>query len=70
MFRFLLFLFLSFISITAYSQNINEAAARAELEKRGYDAERFKQEMIKKGVNPDAINTENPMDVALSLIHI
>jgi len=64
MFRFLLFLFLSFISITAYSQNINEAAARAELEKRGYDAERFKQEMIKKGVNPDAINTENPMDVA------
>jgi hypothetical protein len=35
-YRLLLFIFLSFISITAYSQNINEAAARAELEKRGY----------------------------------
>lgn len=64
MYRFLLFIFLSFISITAYSQNINEAAARAELEKRGLDADRFKQEMIKKGVNPDAINPENPADVA------
>ncbi len=64
MFRFLLFIFLSFISITAHSQNINEAAARAELEKRGYDAERFKQEMIKKGVNPDAVNPENPVELA------
>jgi protein involved in polysaccharide export with SLBB domain len=64
MYRFLLFIFLSFISITAYSQNINEAAARAELEKRGLDADRFKQEMIKKGVNPDAVNPENPADVA------
>lgn len=64
MFRILLFLLISFISASSYGQNINEAAARAELEKRGYDAERFKQEMIKKGVNPDAINPENPVDVA------
>ncbi|MFZ1455847.1 MAG: hypothetical protein WAT46_07385, partial [Saprospiraceae bacterium] len=64
MYRFLLFLFLSFISITAHSQNINEAAARAELEKRGYDAERFEQELIKKGVNPRTIDQNNPSEVA------
>lgn len=64
MFRFLLIIFIGFISISAYGQNINEAAARAELEKRGYNAERFKQEMLKKGVNPDAINPENPADLA------
>ena len=43
---------------------VNEAAVRSELEKRGYNADRFKEEMIKKGVNPDAINTDNPADVA------
>lgn len=64
MFRIILLLFFCIFSFFAFSQNINEAAARAELEKRGYDAERFKQEMIKKGVNPDAINPENPVDVA------
>ena len=63
-YRLILIIFLSTLSTLAYNQTINEAAARAELEKRGYDADRFKQEMIKKGVNPDNINTENPTEVA------
>ncbi len=42
---------------------MTESAARAELEKRGYDAERFEQEMIKKGVNPKVIDPNNPADV-------
>lgn len=63
-YRILLLFFISFVSIQGYAQNINEAAARAELEKRGYDADRFKQEMLKKGVNPDAIDPNNPADVA------
>jgi protein involved in polysaccharide export with SLBB domain len=64
MIRLLLFIFLSLASLTSFAQNINEAAAKAELEKRGYDVDRFKQEMIKKGVNSEAINPENPIDVA------
>jgi len=63
-YRLLLVFFIGFMSVTVYGQNINEAAARAELEKRGYDADRFKQEMLKKGVNPDAIDPNNPTDVA------
>ena len=62
LFIFILFLF-SGIS-TVYSQSVEEAAIRAEIEKRGYDAERFKAEMIKKGVNSEAINPDNPADVA------
>ncbi|MGB4958295.1 MAG: SLBB domain-containing protein [Saprospiraceae bacterium] len=63
-YRYILLIFLSCASVVSYSQSINEAAARAELEKRGYDADRFKQEMIKKGVNPEAIDPNNPVDVA------
>lgn len=62
--RLLLFIFISFISINSFGQVLNETNARAELEKRGYDADRFEQEMIKKGVNPKAIDTNNPADVA------
>lgn len=50
--------------LTSFSQSVEEAAIRAEIEKRGYDAERFRTEMIKKGVNPDAINQDNPADMA------
>lgn len=63
-YRLLLVFFIAFMSAHVYGQTINEAAARAELEKRGYDADRFKQEMIKKGVNPDAVDPNNPTDVA------
>ncbi|MBK9736169.1 MAG: hypothetical protein IPO92_14900 [Saprospiraceae bacterium] len=63
-YKYIVFIFLVFISLDCFSQTINEAAARAEIEKRGYDADRFKQEMINKGVNPDSINPENPVDVA------
>jgi len=63
-YRFLLFIFIGFVHVNGYSQMINEAVARAEIEKRGYDADRFKQEMIKKGVNPDNINPDNPVEVA------
>jgi protein involved in polysaccharide export with SLBB domain len=63
-YRLLLIIFLSISSAHIYGQAISEAAARAEIEKRGYDADRFKQEMIKKGVNPDNINPDNPADVA------
>lgn len=63
-YKYIVFIFLVFISLDCFSQTINEAAARAEIEKRGYDADRFKQEMINKGVNPDSINTQNPADVA------
>ncbi|KXK40765.1 MAG: hypothetical protein UZ09_BCD002000253 [Bacteroidetes bacterium OLB9] len=63
--KILFFLWMAlFTAQWTYAQNITEAAARAELEKRGYDADRFKTEMIKKGVNPDAINPDNPADVA------
>lgn len=63
--KILFFLWMAlFTAQWTYAQNITEAAARAELEKRGYDADRFKAEMIKKGVNPDAINPDNPADVA------
>ena len=63
-YKILLFLTLSLLSVNSYSQTLNEAAARAELEKRGYDAVRFEQEMIKKGVNPKNIDPNNPVDVA------
>lgn len=63
-YRLLLIFFLSVISLQTYSQTLNEAAARAELEKRGYNADRFKEEMLKKGVNPEAIDPKNPMEVA------
>lgn len=63
-YRILLFFFLSVLSFNSFGQVLNEAAARSELEKRGYDADRFEQEMIKKGVNPKAIDTNNPVEVA------
>ena len=64
LYRVLLLIFISFLSVNNYGQALNEAAARAELEKRGYDADRFEQEMIKKGVNPKAVDANNPADVA------
>ncbi len=63
-YRFLLFILIVFVSNIASGQVLNEAAARAELEKRGYNAERFEQEMLKKGVNPKAIDVNNPVEVA------
>jgi len=46
------------------AQSPNEQAARSELAKRGYDADRFNQEMLKKGVDPAKIDPKNPSDVA------
>jgi protein involved in polysaccharide export with SLBB domain len=63
-YRIILFIFLNIFCLNTYGQVLNEAAARGELEKRGYDADRFEQEMIKKGVNPKAIDTNNPVEVA------
>jgi hypothetical protein len=58
----LLFILISFISFSSFGQVLNETNIRAEIEKRGYDADRFEQGMIKKGVNPKAIDpvTVNP----------
>lgn len=47
-FRFLLLFFIAFLSLEANSQNMTEAAARAELQKRGYDETRFREELTKK----------------------
>ena len=63
-YRLLLFILFIFVSNIVSGQALNEAAARAELEKRGYNAERFEQEMLKKGVNPKAIDINNPVEVA------
>ena len=63
-YRLLLFILFIFVSNIVSGQALNEAAARAELEKRGYNAERFEQEMLKKGVNPKAIDVNNPVEVA------
>lgn len=62
--RLLLIFIIGFISFSSHSQVLNETNARAEIEKRGYDADRFEQEMIKKGVNPKAIDTNNPVEMA------
>ncbi len=48
----------------SYSQNMTEAAARAELQRRGYDETRFREELNKKGVNIDAVDPNNPVEVA------
>lgn len=50
--------------LTSIAQGSNEQAARAELARRGYDADRFNQEMIKKGVDPANIDLNNPSEVA------
>ena len=63
-YRLLLFILFIFVSNIVSGQALNEAAARAELEKRGYNAERFEQEMLKKGVNPKAIDVNNPVEVS------
>ncbi len=63
-YRLLLFILISFISFSSFGQVLNETNIRAEIEKRGYDADRFEQEMIKKGVNPKAIDPNNPAEVA------
>lgn len=62
--RYLLLLMIGLFSGMTYAQTMNESMVRAEIEKRGYDANRFKEEMIKKGVNPDSVNPDNPLDVA------
>lgn len=62
--KYLLVLMLCLTAMMAYAQNVNEAAVRSEIERRGYDPERFRSEMIKKGVNPESVNPDNPVDVA------
>ncbi len=62
--RYILLLLICLMSGVTFAQSINETMVRAEIEKKGYDAERFRQEMIKKGVNPESINPDNPQDVA------
>lgn len=61
--KYILLLLVCLVSGLANSQNINETLVKSEIEKRGYDAERFRQEMIKKGVNPEAVDPDNPQDV-------
>jgi protein involved in polysaccharide export with SLBB domain len=63
-YRYLLIIFIGLFSQNSFSQVLNETNARAEIEKRGYDADRFEQEMIKKGVNPKAIDPNNPAELA------
>ncbi len=63
-YRFLLLIFITFLSLESYSQNITEMAARAELQKRGYDETRFREELTKKGVNIDSVDPNNPVEVA------
>jgi protein involved in polysaccharide export with SLBB domain len=63
-FRYILLLLVCLVSGVVYSQNINETMIKSEIEKRGYDPERFRQEMIKKGINPGSVNPDNPQDVA------
>lgn len=58
-----LFLFILFYH-PAQSQQISESMAKAELERRGYNAERFKQEMIKRGINPENVDANNAIEVA------
>ncbi len=60
---YILFILLA-ICQTSIAQSSNEQAARMELAKRGYDADRFNQEMIKKGVDPANIDPSNPSDMA------
>ena len=62
--KLLLLLLVCLVSGMTYAQSINETLVRTEIEKRGYDPERFRQEMIKKGVNPESIDPNNPVDVA------
>lgn len=45
------------------AQAINEDAARAELVKRGYDPDRFKEEMLKKGIDLTTFDPSNPVEV-------
>ncbi len=63
-YRYLLIFFIFCLNQSAYGQQINEAAVRGELERRGYNVERFREEMIKKGVNPDSIDPNNPVELA------
>lgn len=62
--KYLLLLLVCLVSGMTYAQTINETLVRTEIEKRGYDPERFRLEMIKKGVNPESIVPNNPVDVA------
>lgn len=52
------------VLVSVQAQTPTEEAARAELVRRGYDADRFNQEMLKKGVDPTRIDMNNPSDVA------
>lgn len=60
----LLVTFLCGLWFSASAQTPTEEAARSELVKRGYDADRFQQEMINKGVDPAKVDINNPADLA------
>lgn len=63
-YKFLITFFCTCLWFVCQAQNITEAAARAELQKRGYDETRFREELTKKGINIDAVDRNNPAEVA------
>lgn len=62
--KVLVIFILGLLTLTVEAQSVNEVAARAELQKRGYDETRFREELLKKGVNVDNIDPKNPVEVA------
>lgn len=64
--KFKLLVLFAFVlnGLFSYGQSMTEAAARAELQKRGYDESRFREELLKKGVNIDAVDANNPVEMA------
>jgi protein involved in polysaccharide export with SLBB domain len=63
-YKILIVLSFLFVGYQSFSQNVTEAAARAELQKRGYDESRFREELIKKGINIDVVDPNNPAQMA------
>lgn len=47
----------------AKAQKPTETMVVTELKHQGYDPNRFKEEMLKRGVNPETINPDNPVEV-------
>jgi protein involved in polysaccharide export with SLBB domain len=57
--------FICFCFTVGYTQSVTIDAARAELQKRGYDETRFREEMAKKGFpNPESIDPNNTVEMA------
>jgi protein involved in polysaccharide export with SLBB domain len=61
--KYIVIFLLTIMTNLAFSQVLNEQAAKAELGKRGISEERFKQELNKRGIDPTKINPTNQQEI-------